>query len=603
MTEKRFKLLEIDLTHQKTSLLDVTEEVLKFMGGRGLGAKLLWDRVSGGVNPLDPENILYFGVGPITGLLGSVVNVSAKSPLTLLGGESNMNGRLGTELIYAGYNAGLLITGKSDKPVYLYIKDDTVEIRDASHLWGRLQLPTQYALKQEIREDLDDQNFVVATIGPAGEYLVRNASISSDCYHHAARLGMGAVMGSKNLKAIAVRGTQAPKYSDPIRLFEMVTRFFRDARLYRVAQRRWGHTVSLSSRYYKTTEGVKNKQLGWHDVCDLSNPVLLEQKYKVWNDGCLLCPAGCKVPYIRRDPPLGPCAGEMRHDNAGGWSANVLIPGYDTQLYLTPFLDNLGLDSEDVAGVIAWMMECYEKGVVTKDDLDGIELTWGNLEAICRLVEKIAYRDGIGDTLAEGLKFAPQKIGPGAERFAMTHKGVAITSYEPRGSMRDALQLAVIPFGELHGARGTPVRVAFDSLTACTFTLFEPPWAPDLENVFGSVPDWAIEMINAACGWGINKEAFDKMVNRGLTLERCYSLREGYVPARDDILPDRFFDEVIYNKYGEPQRLDRDEFLTERKKWYASIGLDEDGLPRKEALKELGLEFVIPELEKMAKMS
>lgn len=596
MADHKFNLLEIDLTNKKVSVLDVTEEIRKYVGGRGLGAKLLWDRVPRDADPLSPENILYFGVGPVTGLLGSVVNVSAKSPLTLLRGESNMNGRFATELIYAGYNAGMLISGKADTPVYLYIKDDKVEIRDASHLWGKLLIETQYALKQEIRKDLDDQNFVIASIGPAGEHLVKNAAISSDFYHHAARLGMGAVMGSKNVKAITVRGTRAPQYTNPAELFQLVTKFFNEARLFKATERRWGHTFSMPQRYYSTTEGIKNKQLGWHEICDLSNSTRLEQQYKVWNDGCILCPAGCKVPYMRRDEPLGPCVGEMRHDNAGGWNANVLIPGYDTQLYLTPFVDNLGLDSEDVSGVVAWMMECYEKGLVTKDVLDGIDLTWGNLEAICRLLKKIAYRDGIGNILADGLKFAPQKIGQETEEYAMTRKGIAITSYEPRGSMTDAVQLAVIPFGELHGARGQPERVMFDSLTACTFT------RPALRQVFGQISNWGIEMLNAASGWDFTMEDWDNSVRRIVVMERCYSLREGYKPTRDDMLPDRFFEEVIYNKYGEARVLDRDEFLAQREGWYLSIGLTKEGISTKEHLRDLGLEFAIPVLDELQKV-
>ena len=593
MAEVEFKLLEVNLTDGNVNVLDVTKDFGKYVGGRGFGAKLLWDRVPHRADPLGPENILYFGVGPITGLLGSVVNVSAKSPLTLLRGESNMNGHFGEELIYAGYNAGLLVTGKAVSPVYLYIKDENVEIRNASHLWGKLNLETQYSLRQEIRKELDDQNFRIASIGPAGEHLVRNAAISHDFYHHAARLGMGAVMGSKNLKALVVRGTRPPKYANPSKLFQMVTRFFSEGHLFKATDRRWGHTVTIPERYYKTTEGIKNKQLGWHEICDLSNPVRFEQQYKVWNDGCSLCPAGCKVPYMRRDPPLGPCAGEIRHDNAGGWNANVLIPGYDVQLYLTPFVDNLGLDNEDVSGIVAWMMECYDKGLVTKDDLDGIELTWGNLNAICKLVTKIAYRDGIGNVLAEGLKFAPQKIGKGSEKYAMTHKGIAITSYEPRGSMTDAVGLAVVPFGELHGGRGDSERVMFDSLTACTFT------RAALRQVFGRIPNWGIEMLNAACGWDLTLENWDELVQRISMMERCYSMREGHVPTRDDMLPDRFFEEVIYNKYGDARILDRDEFLTQREKWYLGVGLTKEGIPPEETLAKLGLGFVIPVIDKV----
>jgi aldehyde:ferredoxin oxidoreductase len=323
-----------------------------------------------------------------------------------------MNGHFGIELIYAGYNAGLLITGKSPKPVYLYIKDGDIQIRDAAHLWGKSQLASQQSLRTELRKTLDDQHVRIATIGPAGEHLVRNATICHDYYHHAARLGMGAVMGSKNLKAIAVRGTKAPGYHDPKKVYDMVTRFHKDVRLHQVQHRRWGHTWSVIGRYYKTTEGVKNKQLGWDPICDLHNPLIFEQQYKLWNDSCSHCHIGCKTPYYCMTSPLGPCAGEFRHDNAGGWSANAMVPGYDVQLYITPYVDELGLDGEDVSGVVTWMMECYQRGLISKEELGGIDLTWGNLPAICKLLKKIAYREGIWDLLADGVEAGPASGWP-----------------------------------------------------------------------------------------------------------------------------------------------------------------------------------------------
>ncbi|MFC2059636.1 aldehyde ferredoxin oxidoreductase family protein [Chloroflexota bacterium] len=593
MSEKSFKLLEVDLTTKRINVVDVTEEMRKYLGGRGLGAKLLWDRVPPGTDPFSPENILYFGVGPITGCLGSVVNVSAKSPLTLLRGQSNMNGHLGAELIYAGYNAGILVTGKAEKPVYLYVKDSDVQIRDATHLWGKLVVETQVTLGEEIKKDLDDQNFRIASIGPAGEHLVRNAAICHDVYHFAARLGMGAVMGSKNLKAIAVRGTGSSQYTDPAKLFQMTQTFFHDGRLYKASNRRWGHTISIPQRFYEGREGIKNKQLGWHEICDLSNPVRLEQQFKLWNDGCTLCPTGCKVPYLRRHPPLGPCAGELRHDSAGGWNANVMIPGYDTQVYLTPFVGNLGFDSEDVSGVVAWVMECYDRGLVTRDDLDGIDLSWGNLEAICKLLVKIAYREGIGDILADGLKFAPEKLGKELRRYAMTNKGVAITSYEPRGSMLEAVLLALNPVGELHADRGTPDRVIFDSLTACAFL------RPPIRNVFGDIAQWGVEMLGAACGWNLEIKDWHDLAHRASIMERCLCLREGYVPDRDDVLPDRFFDEEISTKYGKVLKLDRDTFREQLEAWYTALRLEKDGMPSKETLHMLGLDFAIPTVEKV----
>lgn len=590
MAATKFRLLEVNLSTGKKDIIDVTGEVQKFIGGRGLGAKLLWDRVPPGTDPLSPENILYFGVGPLTGIFGAVVNVSARSPLTLLRGQSNMSGHFGTELIYAGYNGGLVVTGTASKPVYLLVKDDDVEIKDASHLWGKTVAETQYHLRQQLRKTLDDQNIRIASIGPGGENKVRNADIAHDFYHHAARLGMGAVMGAKNLKAVAVQGTRAPAYADHQQVWKLVKDFFNGSRLYKAENRRWGHSVSMSQRYYEGREGIKNKQLGWDPICDLSNAVKLEQKYKIWSDGCSLCHVGCKVPYMRRDPPLGPVVGEMRHDDAGGWNANVMIPGFDTQLYLTPFLDNLGLDNEDVSGVVAWAMECYDRGLFKREDLDGIDLKWGSLEAICQLVTRIAYRQGVGDILAEGLKFAPAKMGEATRKYAMTSKGVAITSYEARGSMSDAVGLAVNPCGELHGGRGDPERIAFDSLTTCSFL------RNSMKDVFGSVSGWATQMLSATSGWSLSDRDWTDLVQRASLMERCYSLREGYLPERDDTLPDRFFDETIHTKYGKPLKLDRAQFLEQRAIWYKAAGLTEKGLPPKETLSRLGLEFVMPQL-------
>ncbi len=591
MADKKYTMLEINLTTCEKSLHDVSAEIRKYLGGRGLGAKLMWDRVPVGADPFDPENIIYFGIGPLTGLIGSIVNVSAKSPLTLRGGTSNMNGHLGMELIYAGYNGGLLITGKAEKPSYIYIKNDTVEIRDAAHLWGKSNLASQQALREEVRKGLDDQNFRVASIGPAGEHLVRNAGISHDFYHHAARMGMGAVMGSKNLKAVAVSGTGSPTYADPTGVFKLITRFYHEGRLKKAQDRRWGHNISIARRYYDTTEGIKNKQLGWDPICDKTNSLILEQQYKVWNDGCHMCHIGCKVPSMRRDPPLGPTIAELRHDNVGGWDANVMLPGFDVQVYLTTLIDELGLDNEDVSGVVAWMMECYDRGLISKDDLDGIDLTWGNLPAICKLVKKIAYREGIGNILAEGLKLAPPKIGKGTEKYAMTGKGVAITSYEPRGSMQDAVDLVVCPVGELHGARGAARWMACDGLTICAF-LIRP-----LHSVFGW-DDFAVKFLRATTGWDVTPAEWQDMVQRLQLMERCNCIREGLVPERDDILPDRFFEETIYSKYGKPKILNKDEFMEFRKKTYLSYELTPQGIPPRESLQRLGMEFVIPEMEK-----
>lgn len=595
MTPYKFTLLEVDLTREKARTTEITEDVRKYLGGRGLGAKLLWDRVPHGADPLGPDNILYFGVGPLTPWIGGSTVAVFKSPLTMLAARSSGTGRLSREIIYAGYNSGILLKGKARDHVYVYVKDDKVEIRDASHLWGLSGMKTQYTLQQELVKDLEDQDTSVISIGPAGEHLVRNANIIQEWIHSMSRLGCGAVMGSKNIKAIAIRGTRPPNYADARRLYELIKKYHtsRPALERRIGERRWGHSVSMPSRYYQTREGVKNKQLGWHPICDLSNPVILEQKYKVWTDGCHLCTSPCFVPYFRRDPPWGPVVGEMRHDNAGGFNANVMIAGYDDQTYVSPLCDELGLDAEDVSGVVAWMMECYEREIVKKEEI-GVDLKWGDVKAVCQLLKKIAYRDGIGDVLAEGLKFAPQEIGRGSGQFAMHSKGVAITSYELRGSMTDAVNLSICSVGAIHGRRATPETVFQDSATMCVFN------GAAFETVFGSVHRGAAEFVNAVTGWNSTDEEMKTIMMRAYTLERCYSLREGdYVPTRDDDLPKRFFDETIHNKYGEPKVLDREEFLSMRRTRYLEYGLSEEGLPVKDNLQKLGLDFTIQSLAKI----
>jgi len=588
-----FKLLEVNLSNNETKTVDVSDDIRRYLGGRGFGAKLQWDRIPPKAGALGEDNILYIGVGPITGLIGAVTSINAKSPLTLRGGTSHINGHFGSELIYAGYNAGILISGKAPKPVYIYVNNDSVEIHDASHLWGKhTVIASQQALHKELYKNLKDQNTRIMTIGPAGEHLVRNAGIFHDFLHVAARLGMGAVMGSKNLKAIAVKGTKDPGYHDPHRVYELMRTFQHESRLKKAQDRRFGHSMSIPDRYYSTTEGIKNKQLGWNPICDLSNPVIHEQQFKVWNDSCNICHIACYCPAFNSTPTLGPSAGELRHDNCGGWNANVMLPGYDAQLYLSPYVDELGLDGEDVSGVVAWMMECYQRNLVSKDALDGIDLTWGNLPAICRLLKKIAFREGVGDVLAEGLKLAAPKFAKEMKPYAMTGKGIAITSYEPRGSLKDAIDLAMVPVGELHASRGDPRRVVCDSLTICAFLRRE------IAAIFG-FDTFARDMLKATCGWDVSQQEWLDIIQRGAYMERCYCMREGYRPIRDDILPDRFFDETIYNKYGEPKVLNRNEFMEAKEKLYLSFGLNKQGIPPKEELKRLGMGFVIDELKEI----
>jgi len=220
MAEIEFKLLEVDLTHETSRVVDVTEDVKKYLGARGLANKLMWDLVPQGIDPLCPDNILHFGVGPLTGLIGSKTILSFISPLTGWAGRSSVSGDIGDEIVRARYNTGILVKGKASKPVYLYVFNDRVEIRDASDLWGEWKQKTEVTLRDHLNQDTGEL-FSVLCIGPAGENLVRYANATTEFIHSASKWGCGAVMGSKNLKAIAVRGTMGPLYADHARVWEL----------------------------------------------------------------------------------------------------------------------------------------------------------------------------------------------------------------------------------------------------------------------------------------------------------------------------------------------------------------------------------------------
>ncbi len=595
MKMKRFRMLEVDLTNEKTKAVDVTEDIKKHLGGRGLASKLLWDRVPKDADPLGPDNILHFGIGPITSLVGTKVAISFKSPLTGRRGRACMSGAFGRELLYAGYVGGILLTGRAESPSYLYVKDGEVELRDAAPLWGMKTLATQYELKRILREETQDQDFAVSSVGPAGENMVRWANISNEYYHSASKFGGGAVMGSKNLKAVAVRGTKGPDYVDNERVWKLYRRYQTHPAIieHKYKERRFGHSTSMPVHYHAGGEGVKNNQLGWHDVCMKSNPHIHEMRFKVWTDGCPGCSTPCFVPYYMQDPQWGSMIGEMRHDNAGAFNANILAEeGYLDCLPINVMCEELGLDAEEGGGLVAWAMELYEKGIVTKEDLGGIELTWGNIRAVCELLEKIAYREDLGDVLADGFKGAIPAIGKGCDEYAFMVHWCACATYDLRRYPERSLMYGTSNTG---ARMGTGLRNQLtESATMCNFT------ANPIPRVFGSHENCAAEYLKAACGWDMSVDEIKEIELRNYVLERCFSMREGYRPLRDDEMPHRAFSQPITNKYGEAYVLDRKWWEEAIREYYVKeFDLTEEGLPSHELLEKLGLGYVAPSLEPM----
>ncbi|MBW1791832.1 MAG: hypothetical protein JRJ14_06140, partial [Deltaproteobacteria bacterium] len=402
MHEIKFRMLEVDLTLETSRIVDVTEDVKKYLGARGLANRLIWDLVPQGADPLGPDNILHIGVGPLTGLIGDISVLSFISPLTNWAARSSVSGYIGEEIVKAQYNAGILIKGKAKRPVYLYVYNDAVEIRDAADLWGKWKQETEVALRDQFNEETGEI-FGVLCIGPAGENQVRYANATTEFVHSASKWGCGAVMGSKNLKAIAVRGSKGPLYADHKKVWELFRRYAISPKTaaHKLTESRWGHTTSMPSLLRYADEGIKNNHFGYHEVVEKSNYLEHNLKYSAWTHGCPGCAAACFVPFFKNSA-RGAFGGEFRHDNTGSFNANIMM-GYEEMTEISSLTDELGMDAEELGGLVAWAMDLYEHGIITREDLDGIDLKWGSVEATCELLKKVAYKEGRAPAaLAEG---------------------------------------------------------------------------------------------------------------------------------------------------------------------------------------------------------
>lgn len=593
MNEIKFNLLEVDLTRETSRVIDVTEDVKKYLAGRGLANKLIWDLMPQGADPLGPDNVLHVGVGPLTGIMGTKTILSFKSPLTGWAGRSAVSGYFGEELVKAQYNTGIIIKGKAKKPAYLYVYNDQVEIRDASDLWGKWKQDTEVTVRDRLKQETGEV-FGVLCIGPAGENLVRFANASTEFVHSASKWGGGAVMGSKNLKAIAVKGTKGPLYADHVKVWQLFQTYARDPKtaLHKLSESRWGHSNSIPGLLRYADEGIKNNHLGYHEIVNKSNYLEHYLKYKIWTDGCPGCAASCFVPFFKNSSK-GAFGGEMRHDNTGCFNANIMV-GYEEMTEVNALEDELGMDGEEVGGLVAWAMDLYENGIISREDLGGIDLKWGSIDATCDLLKKITYKeDRAPAALAEGFRRAYEVFGEESKWYAFEVHGCAAATYDVRNKHAGN----ALPYGTSHN--GARMGEGLDSMllettTSCLFATLP------IMQIWGSPEKAIAPFLNAACGWNVTPEEVMDINLRNYYFNRCISLREGYHPSKDDQLPPRAFDEPITDKYGRTWVWEHDDFERAKQNYYVDrLGLTRDGLPPRDGLERLGLDFVIPVLEPM----
>ena len=450
------KILEVDLSGKSTHTTSPDEDLLRnYLGGSGLAARLFLDRGLQDVEPLSPQNQLFIMTGPLagTGFPGSArFVVAARSPQTRLWGEANCGGHFGARLKFAGYD-GIVVHGEAEEPVYLWIDEDKIEFRDASHLWGKDVYETEDSIKAEMEAQGIGNGIRILSIGPAGENQVKFAAVAGEKGDFAARCGLGAVMGSKRLKAIVVRGKKDVPIADP-EGFKSVVQAAREKIKDAGLAKAWrDHGTAIGMVAGTKHGGVSGKNWSQGDLYAFAKPIrgFAISELLVRSKSCHACPIGCKRvvkvdegPYKTEEGP-GPefqtCLNfglMLMNDNLEGIiKANELCNRY-------------GLDTISCGSAIAFATECLEKGLITTEDTEGIELKWGNIDAALEMIHKIGNREGFGDVLAEGVRKAAEKIGGNAADFAMEVKGLEVPMHDPRGFHGQGLSQVIPARGSVH---------------------------------------------------------------------------------------------------------------------------------------------------------
>jgi aldehyde:ferredoxin oxidoreductase len=623
------KILKIDLTDGKITTEPTEAYVDDYIGGRGLGVKLIYDNYKPGTGALDPGNPLLLNTGPLTGtaMPGSGrVDVTALSPMSNLRAKSNFGAYWGPELKFNGFDH-LLITGKAEKPCYLWIHDGVAEIRAASHLWGQDTFETQKLIQQE----LGDPEIKVVCIGPGGENLVKFACLISETGDAAGRTGMGAVMGSKNLKAVAVRGFGSVQVARPEEFLELslqVNREVRESPAYQELSV-WGVARGVQMMY----------QMGFfpvgyfEDVCvdeicqQYAAPAYLEQ-HNLKNVGCYCCPGRCM--NFLSVPGLG--KGVTSCEPFSGFTGAVWNLDMDTFWEATLLVNKLGIDCTETSASIGLLMELFHEGIITDKETDGIAMERGSKEAILTTIRKIASREGYGELLAQGQKAFASQIGPAAVEKLDLVKGLAPHAYEFRSFHGTALMQAVGHRGDPLPLRGSLLEVDwnhapewfqqvakenFGSEEAAIPTSYEgKARAAVISEHWERVPDnlgickWiyglfayqdvsmAHRLFNLVTGKDWDLEQLLKVSERVRNLERLFDVRQG-LTRKDDDLPKKFFEVPLSKGKFAGEVLDRAKFEKMKDEYYEIRGWDkETGIPTREKLVELGLEAAADEVLK-----
>jgi len=593
----------VDLTRGKTAVGRVEEAfALNYIGGYGFGARMLYDMMPkpAEVDPFSPDNVLIWWAGPLAGTISTAGNkyaVFAKSPLTGIFGFGIASGLFASECKSAGWD-GVVFTGRSEKPVYLMVDDENAELRNASKIWGR----TTWETEEMIKEELGDESFTVASIGPAGERMVRLANITNERNRQVGRCGMGAVMGSKNLKAVTFRGTRDVKVAD----IEGLVRFIADL------NERCQGPATEKYRVYGTPANILvhnklgclpsyNFQRGTFEYAeDVSGETMSETHVKKIV-ACAGCPIACDHVNQARESAS---TSSVDYESLALLGPDCGIRSLDTITKAIEICDTLGVDTISAGNVVGWAMECYEKGILSSKDTDGVELRFGNDGALIETLRRICLKEGrLGNLLGEGVRRASQIVGKGSEKFAVHCKGLEWAAYELRSLQTSTLGFAVSNRGadylrsgsyqvdvkgkvdrlRLDRSRGKIVYegenqyAIIDSLIICKFT----------RGIFNSMDEIA-KLYTLVTGLSMTGEQIVKTGERIHNVARCFNVKCG-VSRKDDYPPPRAFEDPLPDDVAKGVVVKREEYEEALDGYYECRGWSREGVPFKSRLLELGL--------------
>lgn len=631
------KILRVDLTAGRISIESTVRYAREWLGGSGIAQWILYNEVKPWITPYAPANRLIIGTGPLNGTLApgaSRVTADSKNALTLGVGSSNSDGHFAPELKFAGYDH-IILQGKARKPVYLWIKDDRIELRDALHLWGK----TTWETDEMIKHELGDDDIQILCIGPAGENIVRGACIIVNRGRALGRCGLGGVMGAKNVKAIAVRGTGEVEAANPARFMNAVDEIrkrFEQSDFVKTLVRlgtpfgvkRKQETCGIPYRNFQYLVLPEESYTKW-DVEDL------QRAYRVRNMGYMACPMPCSR-YFQIDH--GTYAGlgteGFQFEALADFSGKLGVDDPSFCIKANAYCNQLGLDIDNAAGSIGWAMECYQRGILKESDADGLKLEWGDAGVILELIRKIAYREGFGDILGEGCAHAAELLGGESDYFAMHLKGQDL--YEVlRSTIGWALGACVSTRGGGH-TTGAPVSetiavldeevaekvygvttvnqpLAFEgkaklvgyfeklhrianSLGICHMTT---TW---FDLILQGFPEFA-ELYSAATGWEVTQEDLKRAATRMLNVEKAFNILHANFSRKDDYPPRRCLEEPIPSGSAKGVKLDKikwDDLLDE---YYEMNNWDKKtGFPTRKCLEELDLKQIANDLEKAGRL-